>query len=367
MPAELLNVLEISKIISEVAPSAGHSGLLEAINTRYPNTPFRLLQEFDDRTWDIGIIDQSGDRVSDKLGHWVDQQLAEADGNTRQVWEKYKDRGMLRTERKGSVLYLTSPYGPDPDQFFQLQILVGPEIAERTLFRTDQPWPEFPEDRADLVLGWSMADKHLVLSPARYQLDELINIRKYIKDLVEGEKAWKLSRLPEMEAKVIRVQEVAPGEESIAYGVPYLDMCPEWLDRLPHAFRLFVDWKESSAGRGGHRFCDHWWIKKSGWTESNGCHRRSLIPQWAESDGGLNLPEIDPSRDDSPYLVMDELVKFDELTGYPFSWFFYMLHGNRVMSYAGVLIANALKNDKIRLPECDETVLLRWVADGYGF
>lgn len=367
MPPELLNILEISKIISLVTPSAGHIGLLEAINTRYPNTPFKLIQERDDRTWNIGIVDKTGNRVTDKLGQWIDQELAATGGDPKAVWEKYKGEGLLRSERAGSTLFLTASYGPEPDQFYQIEILAGEEIAEKILFRLDRPWDEFPEDRQDLVWGWGMADKRLLLAPARYEVSHLLNVRRFVKDLVEAERTYKISRLPVLEKKTIHVQEVAPGEMSEVYDVPYLSLCPNWLERLPAGLRLFVDWKESSAGQSGNIFCDHWWVQASEWKEKDGSRRYSLIPQWAENDGGLALPEIEPDWDDSPYLVMDQLTKFDKLAGYPFAWYFYMLHGNRVMPSAGGVVANALKDDKLRLPDCDETVLLRWREDQYGF
>jgi hypothetical protein len=44
-----------------------------------------------------------------------------------------------------------------------------------------------------------------------------------------------------------------------------------------------------------------------------------------------------------------------------------MLHGNRINFSAGEAVAEALKQSRIRLPEHDEKVLLRWYKDEYGF
>jgi hypothetical protein len=60
-----------------------------------------------------------------------------------------------------------------------------------------------------------------------------------------------------------------------------------------------------------------------------------MIPQWADADGGLDLPEIKSSLEASPYGVIEYLDQFDQQVGYPFAWYFYMLHGNRVTSSAG--------------------------------
>jgi hypothetical protein len=112
---ELLNINELSKIIAATPPTFGHNPLLEALSVRYPNTPFKLLQEYDGRTWDVGIIDANGNRVTDKLGQWIDQELATVNGSALEVWCRHKDEGLIRTERVGNCLYLVAPYGPDPD------------------------------------------------------------------------------------------------------------------------------------------------------------------------------------------------------------------------------------------------------------
>src|SRR5450631_3438020 len=120
MPTEIINITEISKIISDLEPTPGHGQLLAALNARYPNTPFRLMEEYDGRTWNVGIIDQAGKRVTDRLGKWIDQELAAAGGDAGKVWNKYKNSGLKRTERVGSSLYLTAGFGEDPDAFYEL-------------------------------------------------------------------------------------------------------------------------------------------------------------------------------------------------------------------------------------------------------
>lgn len=123
-----------------------------------------------------------------------------------------------------------------------------------------------------------------------------------------------------------------------------------------------------TPGREGHRFCDHWWAQTNDWINpKEGMREFSIIPQWAETDGGLKLPEISPDWEDTPYGVMESLTQFDRQAGYPFAWYFYMLHGNRITHSAGGVIANAIKDGLLNLPESDEHVLLRWRDDQYGF
>ena len=370
MPTEIINISEISKIISGLEPTPGHGPLLAALNARYPATPFQLMEESDGRTWDVGIVDQAGVRVTDKLGKWIDQELAAAGGDAGKVWEKYKHSGLKRTERVGSCMYLTAAFGTDPDAFYELKILHGPELTTRMMFDPKESF--VPEDRTDLISGPCLVfgdNEREELAPSCYQVEKLINVRRFLRELVECDKAWRQAQLPQQEGKTVRIQEITPGPGggSVSYEIPFADMCPGWSTRLPAGYRLFQDWQASSAGQGGYRFCEHWWIETSEWVELDGCKRLSLIPQWADADGGLALPVISPDWEASPYGVMEQLQEFDKQVGYPFGWYFYMLHSKRVMPSAGGVIANAVKEGLLRLPACDEAVLLRWRETQYGF
>jgi hypothetical protein len=370
MPTELLNINELTRIVTATMPEAGHSTLLAALNDRYPNTPFRLLQEYDGRTWQVGIIDQNGDRVTDRLGGWIDQQLEQAGGSAQAVWLKNKDSGLIRTERVGSCLFMTAPYGPDQDQFYQMEILCGAKMTTKKLF---DPNPDYiPEDRHDLISGPSLVfgdGERVELAPASYKFEKLVNMRKFLRDLVDAERAERVAQIPELEKKTIRIQEITLGENggSESKEVPFLDLAPDWLEREPPAYRLFRDWSESSAGKGGHRICDHWWMQTNEWSAPSGKKSYSLIPQWAEADGGLALPEIKPDWDSSPYSVMESLLQFDREVGYDFAWYFYMLHGNKIGHSAGGVIATAVNDGLLNLPKCDETVLMRWRTHQFGF
>lgn len=366
---ELLNINELKNIISAAEPSPDHRQLLSALNDRYPKTPFQLQEENAGRTWSVGIIDQTGKRLTDRIGQWVDQQLVEHGGSAQAVWRKYKDTGLIRTERVGSVLYLVAPYGPDQDQFYQLEVLCGPEMTTQKLFDPD---PLFPaEDRHDLLNGppFMFSDSERTeLAPAEYEFSRLVNIRRFLSDLIESKRLNNLERLPELEKKVVHIQEVSYGDdcETETFDIPFLDLAPNWLDRTPPELRLFQDWAESSAGKNRHRLCDHWWMQTNEWPV-NGRKQYSLVPQWAAADGGLDLPIISPDWEASPYSLMEQLQQFDRRVGYPFAWYFYMLHGNRITHSAGSVIGNAIKEGHLGIPECDEKVLLRWRDLQYGF
>lgn len=370
---ELPNIPEITNLITSTPWTADHGPLLAALNARYPHLPFHLIGDRGGFGWEPGVLDAAGNRVSPSLVEWVDDKLQECGGDAGEVWRRYKDAGLVKTEWSGSSLALTAAYGPDPDQFFQLEIFAGEEVTRSELF---DPKPYvIPEDRHDLMSGPCLVfsdTERKVLTPSRYRFERLTNIRRFLRYLVECARADKLAELPAMENKVIRVMNIDMGAEGVEgqtlQEIPFLDMCPDWLDRLPRELRLFLDWKESTPGGAGLRICDHWWMQMSDWTDKAGKRFMRIIPQWNYADGGLELPEIKPDWEDSPYGVMAQLEDFDRRVGYQFGWYFYMLHGNRVVCSAGGVIARAIRTGVMRpLPEHDEKVLLRWADQQYGF
>jgi len=321
---EELNNVELTKTVADIDYNPDHKSLLTALQERIPDFAFRLIAVRDGFYSQPGIIDRDGNRVSNSLDVWIDNELAEANGDANKVWIRHKHEGLIKTAWVGEMLYLTAPSGPEADDYLQLEIMCEQEMTVQTLFNSDPIW--VPEDRHDLVFGncsYFSDCRRTLLSPFRYQFDRLTNIQPYLQNLAK---------------KAI-----------------------DWRDQESSAVRLFRDWQESTPGISGNRYCDHWFAKL-------GRHQPSLIPQWADADGGLELPEIFPDCCASPYGVMESLIEFDAHAGYPFAWYFYMLHGNRIGSNAGSIIAEAIEDGKMKpLPECDEQVLLRWNNQKYGF
>lgn len=369
--AELLNQAELAAVVSASPVTDDHSGLLTTMKTRYPDTAFNLVAKRSEYRWPASILDRNGERIADNLVVWVDQQLAENNNDARKVWQKHRDSGLIKTEWGGPCLHLTAPYAAAPDAFYQVEVVAGSEFTSQYLFDPGE-W-SVPEDRHDLISGPSMVfgdDQKRCLSPAKYRLESLVNMRRFLRDMVEIEKADRLAKLPEMQKKTVRVQNIVLGPEGWqeSCDMPFLDLCPDWLDRIPPAVRLFRDWQESSPGKKGLHFCHHWFAQYRDYTNPEGKRSMYFCPQWADADGGLDLPEIFANHETSPYGVMESLSAFDRQAGYPFAWYFYMLHGNRINSAAASVVARAISEGKLNsLPDCDKRVLLRWNDEKYGF
>ena len=57
----------------------------------------------------------------------------------------------------------------------------------------------------------------------------------------------------------------------------------------------------------------------------------------------------------------------DREIGLPFGWFFLMIHGHWVDPDVGLAISQGLKAQRVRLPDSDARVLLRWADRTYDF
>jgi len=372
---EILNKDELAKIATETPYQSDHGLLLAALCTRYPQSEFVFVGTWGEWTSGInGLLDANGNIVSDDFQKWVTAEYEAAGQSALRVWERYKDAGMIITEWQGTTVYIAVPYAGDPDAYIHVEIEAKHEITYRYAFESD-PW-SVPKSLYNLVSPMSGAPAEKEINPWRYEIKKVVDIRRYVREMVAEHYAERQACLPEMTRKDIRIITVMTGlsnsdgrfeSHQQTQDFPFLEMYPDWLTWEHPCARLMRDWSESSAGQTGYRFCDHWFLQVNDYTDEAGKRYMAAIPQWSDKDGGCELPKIYPDSNDSPLLVMDSLFRFDNHAGYPFAWFFYMLHGNRVGHTAGAVIAQGIKDCVIRLPERDEKVLLRWHERGYGF
>jgi hypothetical protein len=79
------------------------------------------------------------------------------------------------------------------------------------------------------------------------------------------------------------------------------------------------------------------------------------------------LPKIETRSGETVFSLMDRLQRFDEQLGCAMAWYFFLLHGNRVVSSVGDQLAEAADDGATTLPSWDRAVLLGWKATPYWF
>lgn len=343
---EILNVEEVARIAARMEPEPGHRPLLDAFIRRYPGLEFNLIGISSFHRDLDALIGPGGETVAEDYKAWVTEEYRSEGGDAKAVYRKHAEARIAISEEHGEHVVITIPYGEQPEAFLQLEFEATRRIAERLILNG---WE--PDDLDDLLCSSNCLESPQILSPWRYHLKGLTNVRTFLRDLTDME-------------------------------------CVRHPKEFPKEIRYFQDWGESSAGLSGARLCAHWWLSLADARRHGG--GLSYIPRWADSDcsfpyvslGGrwsnpspssitsppdFSLPHVRASAHRSIYTLMAALEEFDERAGYPMAWYFYLLHGNRVEQGVGDAVAMAVREGRIGIPEHDARVLARWRKNSYGF
>jgi hypothetical protein len=183
----------------------------------------------------------------------------------------------------------------------------------------------------------------------------VIHVRSFLDRCGRIEREKREAKRPEIEGRVIR--EVGPWGTR---ETPFLEAVPDWFDYVPRELRFFRDWEDSSARP--HRVFEHWALDVRDYTHK-GEREVGFVPRPLQP-----LAErLAPPKDASIHILMDRIEAVDREIGLPFGWFFLMIHGHWVDPDVGLAIAQGLKAQRVRLPDPDAGVLLRWADPTYGF
>ncbi|PKO66934.1 MAG: hypothetical protein CVU22_14095 [Betaproteobacteria bacterium HGW-Betaproteobacteria-16] len=264
-----------------------------------------------------------------------------------------------------TTIYLVHDRGTsNPAEFLQVEIRLEVEIIDSHLF-LKQPWlsPKDLQDLMDIIIGDSVPlDERTWISPARYELQSVADVEMFVRQAEELEAHLRLKA----REKHYRVSD-SNGGAAANRGWEVLShdqLFPGWDKHKVKHRRIFEDWGSSSAGRSGARICDHWVMKMSDWTDPTSKIRYlSLVPMWTFKQ---KLASVDPRRGDA-YAHYGKLQTLDRRVKVPFAWYFYMLHGNRVLDGSAKRVLTDAEAGLIVLPEHDYQVLLDWRSSSYGF
>lgn len=370
---------DLASVIAAVEPDPSHDGLRRALTAHWPALSWRIAAPEDEFTTNGGIVDRSLTWVADNAVSWLRQRIDEANGDHLTVWHRYKgDPSLLRTEFRGSTAWVFAQLGPGAADYIQLRIALLQEVVLGPL--VDDDWPR-PYDANALCQGSSMqsVDPKPIGGP-RYRLRQAVHAGHFLAELVSVERARRSAfiagyvlhtQLPRpgrpgtiavtSTHRVPRGTALRPGFREIEIIAEY----PGYLARRMPLERFYDDWTASSAGRLGNHLFDHWAIRFSDYDDGRGQGRQLAgIPVWLTPQ---TMPKIETRPGETVFALMDRLQRFDERLGCAMAWYFFMLHGNRVVSSVGDRLAEAVDDGVITLPSWDRDVLLGWKAEPYSF
>lgn len=356
----LPDTFSLDAVLAKLPAESADVDLVPALAAGFPGFAFSVAR-VDDEYWrdTRSVIRPDGTRVGE-LVPWMTTELANDGGDINATWSRLKDTDLQITEWRGTSAFVFAPTGPAAADY--IQIARGREIEWRAgpVVNPDyRPWGE--EELLDPA--WArdkpMPDSARLAGPVYRLLDRaggaFVHVRSFLNRCGRIERDRREAKRPELERRVIR--EIGPNGNR---ETPFLDAVPDWFDFVPRELRFFRDWEASSAG--AQRVFTHWALDARDYTHK-GEREVGFIPRPLKMPGErlLMTPET------TVHQLMDRIEAIDREVALPFGWFFLMIHGHWVEADVGLAIADGLKAQRVRLPDPDAAVLLRWAARTYGF
>jgi hypothetical protein len=311
----------------------------------------------DDQYWrdTRSVLAANGTRIGE-YRPWMEAELAKDRGDVAALWARLRATDFQISEWHGNSVYAFASTGSGAADF--VQISLGRETEWRAgpiVNPASRPWSE--EDLLDP--SWidheAISDDKVITGPlyrlAKRAGSSVVHIRTFLARCARLERDKREARRPEIEG---RVWVGSDGTQT-----PFLELQPNWFDFVPREVRFFQDWEESSAH--GARVFEHWALDIKDY-EHKGQREIGFIPR------PLHVPTEELEAGElSVHMLMDRIEAIDREVGLPFAWFFLMTHGNKVDPDVGEAIARGLREARVRLPDHDAKVLLRWADERYGF
>lgn len=276
------NILEVQhqqdfiQTIESTPPRPHHGALLAAMSKILPQCEFDYVLGISGWHRAGGVLDADGNRLTNDLETWALEELSKHDDDFEKLIDCYIDTGLLATRHTGRSHYFVAAYGPEPQDFLQLEIEELQEVMDRELFDFEQ----LPSDYQELVepLTYARLEAHAVGSP-HYRFVRIVDIR----DVLEQQNSR------------------CTGDAPLA--------------------RFMSDWSANHVSDKDH-FSEHWLI--AGLEQYHpdagtpftatpmSVHSRTLKPfHWDDTQSGAALSH--------------QLRDFDRAAGYPGAWYFHFI------------------------------------------
>jgi len=358
----------LSASVDNATVSPKHTALVEALRKFEPLANVKLVtMRGDIMLVRRKVLTAAGDVIADDHRTWLAQELEKDRGQCRVTADRLRYLEYRLSECAIEALYLIADRGGDQDNFLQVEVNVLHERVERRMFdhrgggvrrlETLSDLVRLAEDEGDRL----PEDEQSPIGRDRYELTRVINVAVFLRDA----EAFKTAEHFHGRERKLLVTDIELGPDGSPPAQRYMTfdelnpLAKHWVWK-PR--RLFNDWTESSAGRAGHRLCEHWALQIIDYTSPKDERDIEVIPLWTHT---RRMAKIETAP--NVHTLLGKLQSIDTRRGAEFAWFFYMLHGNLVQSWAAERILKAAEQGLIVLPEHDYQILRRWDTLPYGF
>ncbi len=129
----------LAEMCVRVPVSVGAAGLAREVTRLSPQLFFRDVLSRGGWYRLGGVIDKSGQRLSDDLARWMEAELATRGDDLHALVEDYAASGIRATRMLGKTHYLVASTGSLPSEFLQVEIEELQEVVGHELFSSAVP------------------------------------------------------------------------------------------------------------------------------------------------------------------------------------------------------------------------------------
>jgi hypothetical protein len=304
----------IAGTCARTAVSAGPTALVKALGMALEDWKFR--HAFARGGWYRlgGIVDGGGERISDNLEAWLEQELAARDGDIDRLVDDYADEELYATRLVDQTHYLTANVGEAHEDFLLLEIEDLQEMRAHRLFAGD---PDSLEELSDPRSGNA---KLLPFGLPFYALRRLQHIGALLQRML------------------VQKPEPAP------------------------IHRMLEEWGKSSAGQTS-AFSNQWVIATR---EHLDRHQQAIVRAQPIATLAGDPPEFAAAPETKGLQLQEALNRFDRACGYPMAWFFHMLTSKAVPHWVAQSVVEDALAGFAYLPQRDVDVVRGWLHRPYS-
>lgn len=304
----------IVETCTKVAVSGGPGALVKALGQALPDWKFRHALSRGGWYRLGAVLDDKGQRVSDSLETWVENELDARDGDFSQMMDDFADQTLFATRLVGQTHYLVASVGSATDDFLQLEIEDLQEMRVHQLFANE------PTSLEELVDPRGGADTPSPIGLPYYKFRRIQHIGAFL--------ARMLAQKPEP----------AP------------------------IHRMIADWSNSSAGNASPYY-NHWVIATR--EHLDRYHQTVFRAQPIPALSG-EAPEFTATNGCTGLKLHEALTEFDRETGYPMAWYFHMLTTKAVPHWVAQSVVEDALAGFAYLPQRDVDVVRSWLHQPYA-
>ena len=340
----IVNTKRLAELGSQSKVSSNHQHVLYALAEVFPSMPIEYVgMEGGLGDLEKPLLDEQYSVITKFGEEWLGQTLEDVGLDPSALSQKLSGGRLFTGSQTINDLYFSDRIGPDPEDFYQVKVIEYTSINIWGCISCDSETiahVKSLEELRRLIDKLPECEQEVIRNPS-YQLCGVINIRQYM--------------LQKRNAAGLNFIEFSTNS-SVFDIWPNFEYWSDEVQSMPEQ-RFFDDWKSSSVSQ--HNPEKNWFFEYKYDRDVKEPNLSAALFPFDE------LTVVDYDREKTITEIMKELEEFDKQAGYPFAWYFFMVHGGLIDPRIGMIVNAHLNAGAVHLPVLDAVVLRRWSEQPY--